>query len=387
MKNKQNNKSFYTLSFFLLSLINFFNQVSYSVLSLLPTHLSNLGATKSYIGFFMNIPSFELAIFILLYMKFFRNIKKTQMIVFGFIIFILSMIYMFFIYNSLILLLIIRLVSSVSYALGFVLLFSLAYDMIPMDKRIGGIAIYGISGILSAPVGSFLSEKIIIYIGVNYIFIVGAIFSFIALFLTLFLVEIKHDNFEKEDIRRFFKKIFERKLLFMSIITIIFGGAFGVFASFIPNFSKERLGVANLSIFFIAFSIIAIITRLFVFKFIDKISKKGLILFSLLAIFFSMLGIIFIQSLWQLFLIGLIYGSAHSILYPLLSTSFVNKANKDHEKTLFNNLFLISNTIGSVGLPTLLGLVGDFFGILSIFITMIGLVSLVILGSIFKKEF
>jgi MFS family permease len=115
-----------------------------------------------------------------------------------------------------------------------------------------------------------------------------------------------------------------------------------------------------------ALALIAVAIRLLIYKQIDKISSKVLFLIALSAIFLAMFLLLFLNSFLFLFIIGLIYGTGHSILFPTLSTSFVKYA-KEKEKVIFNNIFLAYYIAGQLIFPSIMGLGGDLLAIDAIF--------------------
>ncbi|MCK4798470.1 MAG: MFS transporter [Spirochaetes bacterium] len=384
MQNRLNKDPLFSPTFFHLFFTNLFFFLSLACLYILPDHLNKLGASKTYIGFFMNIQSLELVIFVVFFGRFSNKIDRKLFIIIGFVLFFVSMFFMFLFCDNLILLLVFRSISSVAFAFGFTLIFSLVYDVIPPNKRRGGAAIFGISGVVSSPIGAFLGERILKHFDVQYLFVLASIFSLISIILALFIKERVSVHKGKDSIT-IWEIVRKKELAPLIFIALIHGGAFSTFASFIPSFSKERLGVANLSRFFIAFSVIAISTRLFFFKLIEKISKKILIIFSLSFMAIAMLIILTLRSKWELFLVGFAYGIGHSIIFPTLSSSFINIA-KEEEKIIFNNVFLTFYTLGLVALSTGLGFVGDIFKTSSIFFTMCLIILIGIGVSIFNKH-
>ncbi|OHD08452.1 MAG: hypothetical protein A2086_00745 [Spirochaetes bacterium GWD1_27_9] len=352
---------------------------------MLPPYLSSIGATKGYIGFFMNINSLVLVFFVVIFGRFTSRIDQKKALFIGYLLFFISIISMFYFFDNLIMLLILRFVAAISFSFGYTMHSNIIFDIIPKEKRASSFALFGISGVMSNPVGSFIGELIIKRYHSKYLFILSAIFSAITIILVLFIKH-KQKFQEFKEYLSFFDIIKRRQLLYLIVMALIFGGTFGIFASFIPNFSKERLGVANLSMFFIPFSIIIIFVRIFFSNLLDKHKKENIIFFSLFCMLAPMVGILFLSSKYQLLLMGGFYGISHGLLFPTLSTAFVNSG-KESEKIILNNTFITVNTFGIVFFSTILGFVGDIFTTISIFITMSVLIFVLIVISLFKKKY
>ena len=94
--NKLNKDSFFSPTFFHLFFTNLFFFLGFASLYILPDHLNKLGASKTYIGFFMNIQSLELVIFVIFFGRFLNKIKRKNFIIIGFILFFcLNVFYVF----------------------------------------------------------------------------------------------------------------------------------------------------------------------------------------------------------------------------------------------------------------------------------------------------
>jgi MFS family permease len=367
MQLKQNNKNF-IIQFTIIFFANFCFFTSSACLLILPVHLQMLNASNLYIGLFMNVQALELIVIVFVYHLLIKY-KRKQLLITGFILSIVSMIILSCFYKNLILLMILKTVSSVSYAFAYTLLFSMIYDILPPAKRKGGAAIYGIGGILSNPVGSLIGDYFYKTGNMNMIFIISAFFSLAALLFVLNINEKKECYNEEECKFNLFDIARDYRIFLLIIMSFIFGGVFGVYSSFLPAFGKIRISNPNISYFYMSFTIGAVALRFLMFKIFDRISSKLLIIFSFFMMFISLCLIIFINSAWQLILIGLLYGTGHTILFPTLSASFVNLSDEKN-KLIYNNIFIGFHLLGTLLISGALGIVGDFFGLTSVYIIM-----------------
>ncbi len=358
--------SLFSPLFLLLFIENYLFFCSHTSLNLLPPYLTSLGASKAFVGFFMNVNPLELVLFVVFFGRFMNNLPKKQALFTGFLLHFLSMILMFVFSQNLTVLLILRFIAAVSFVFGFTMHANLAFEIIPRAKRAGGIAIFGISGVLSNPTGSILGETILRLAHPQYLFLLGALFSLFVMTAVLFLKDPHHAHRKKEK-KTFLDMLTRKNLYSWMFIAVIFGGIFSVFSTFIPNFSLERLGFANLSIYFTSLTIVAILSRTLFSNLLDSVPKRKLIAAALLFMLTSIGIILFLHWPIQLAIVGLIYGMGHSVMYPTLSTTFLGSGNED-EQAVLNNTFTAFYTFGNVSLTTFLGFVGDFFGMTSIFL-------------------
>jgi predicted MFS family arabinose efflux permease len=375
---------FLSVTFIQIFILYFCYFTWYSVLSLLPPYLSSIGAGKGYIGFFMNIPSLEILLFVLITGRFSNKINKKKALIGGYILGIISTLLMFVFYTDLIILMALRFLAGISYVFSFSMVANFVFDLFPEEKRAQAIALFGVSAVISTPTGTFLAGLLLNNFHPEYLFILTAFFHTITLIIMVFLKEPVHDYKGKES-KTFFAILKRKNLLQLFIIAFISGGVMSVIITFLPNFAGERIGKANLTLFFMPSAFIAVIMRTFLKKIFDKITKLQLITFSLLSLLSSLLVMIFLSKEYQLILTGFIYGFGYSVLHPVLSSSFVESGNED-EKVILNNSYLSVNTFGSITITTGLGFLGDIFGITFIFSAAIAIVTIGAIISIIPEK-
>ncbi len=152
-------------------------------------------------------------------------------------------------------------------------------------------------------------------------------------------------------------------------LTFVMGGSWAVLTTFLANQTRSRLGIVNISLFFVSFSTVAVFIRLFLSSWIEKLSASFLA-----AACFSLISLAFLltfglRDAGLLIPIGIIYGIGHSVLFPLLSSLIVN-AGTDDERLGLNNLSSATMTLGVIMTAVTMGAVADLFGLPSIFLVM-----------------
>lgn len=365
----------FTPAFIILFIENFLFFASHGSLNTFPAHLSDIGASRAYIGFFMNVNPLMLVLSVLFFSSLIRKIPWKSQLFIGFFLQIVSFSLSFFISDNVIILMILRFLSAFSYYAGFTVNVLMAFSIIPPKQRAGGIALFGISGVLSNPATSFLGEKIIQYNNPKYLFLLGIGFTVLAIIMTS-QIRIKQEKTHSCPLC--FWDILQRKRLWgLMFIMFAVGGSWSTLTTFIPNLSQERFGVVYLSYYFFAFSIIAILSRFFFMGFIDLIPLKKILLFALFIAFSSMIMTRFVYHPWQFYLVGLLYGTAHSILYPVVNAAFVSSGSRS-EQTILSNTCIVFYTAGNILNTTLFGWAGDLFGTGTIFICMAGFIAICI---------
>ncbi len=158
------------------------------------------------------------------------------------------------------------------------------------------------------------------------------------------------------------------------LLAFAMGGTFSIYATYLANLTSEILGVVRISVFFTAFSAIAVTSRLFLAPVIDRTHKGWLvtICFSCTTGSFALSTLLAPGGGWLLIIMGLTYGIGHSLLFPLMMTLFVG-AGSEREKLEMNSIFVSALTLGGLLISVALGVLGDVFGTRMIFTAMIGI--------------
>jgi predicted MFS family arabinose efflux permease len=380
---------FLSVTFIQIFVLYFFYFTGYSALNMLPPYLSSIGAGKAFIAFFINVPSLEIFFFVILCGRFSNKINRKRALICGYIAGIIATILMFIFSDNLAVLLFLRIITGVSFVFSFSMIANYVFDMFPKEERSSGIALFGVSAVISTPTGTFIAEKMLSLFHPKYLFLLAALLYLVTMIITAFITEPPHGYHGKES--KSFLMILKRKdLLRFLLIALIAGGIMSVFITFIPGFSRERLGNAKLTFFFLPSAMVAIVMRTFMRRLFDRISKIKMITFSFFCLFTALLLMLFLSKEYQLLVMGFLYGFGYSTVHPILSSIFVDRGTED-EKVILNNTYLSVNTFGNIMITTGLGFLGDIFGTVFIFISAViiitaGIVITMMPGKLFCDE-
>lgn len=341
-----------------------------NVLSVLPDHLAGLGASKTLIGLFMNLNSLAMVLLIIPFSRLADRIGRQRLTMAGFGLGALCHLAAFVFPQDLGLIFLARLGGSLAFICGFTVTFVEALELIPAANRAAGVAIFGISGLLSNPLGAMIGEA---WLGAGQ---PGALFLMTSLLWVLVVVlawwhrwHPGHGDKGPVSLPALARLPGVARLMVLSLWA---GGAFAVCASFIANLSRERLGEVRISLFFGASALVGLAFRLFFARLLDRLDRRLLltVCFGLFAVSYGLA--MFLHDSWFLGLMGLVFGLATGMIYPLLTALFV-AAGAEHQKLGLNSLATSTNTLGNLVFALLLGGVGDLGGTTVLFLAMAGL--------------
>ena len=352
------------VSLFVQNLLAFSGFNAYNVI---PDYLASMGASKTYIGLFVNLPALALVALVVPLSRYADAIGRKRLVMAGYAMVLATSAASFAFADDFVALLLLRALGTLFFCVVFTIQTTEAFGLIPRARRVSGMAIYGISGLLSNPLAAFLSERLSAGPGGRWIFL--AAFGFHAAGLILALGYRFHEPGKSAAPIRMLGLLRRKSLSPLFALTFMLGGAWAVLSTFLANLSRERLGEVNVSLCFVSFSAVAVLIRATLGPAIERRSARLLIALCYALVAASFLMAFGLNSAVILVPIGLLYGAGHSVLFPLLATLFVNAGN-DAERLSLNNLFSATNTLGSIVTAVVMGAAADMFGVGAIFLAM-----------------
>ena len=362
--------NYLTKVFVSLFIQNFFLFCSFNIFNVIPDHLASLGATKTYIGLFMNINSLALVLLVVPLSRWSDRIGRKRLMLAGYALALLSAALSFFFSDNLTVLALLRVPGTGLFCVVFTIQLTEAFGLIPRERRMSGMAVFGVSGLLSNPFASFIGERLLEGPGPRWLF--AAVFALTLAALLPALAYRFHEPGEKAERSPFLALLRRKELAPLFALAFMLGGAFAIFSTFLANLTRERLDTVSISLFFAAFSSVAIIIRLFLGAWVERVPPRILSAACFALISAALLMTCGLTDAALLLPIGIVYGIGHSVLYPLLSTVFVNSGTDD-ERLGLNNLFSATNTLGNILSAVAMGAVADLFGLTAIFFVMAAL--------------
>jgi predicted MFS family arabinose efflux permease len=338
-----------------------------NVLSVVPDHLVAIGASKTYVGIYMNVGSLALVLLVLPMSSFTDRIGRKRLLLATYALAIAGNLLSFALADDLAALMALRVTNALIFCTTFTIHPAEAFGMVPRDRRLTGMAIFGISGLLSSSMATWVGERVLMGLGAPWLFIASALFLLPGMALAAGFKFHKPASLAG---RAGFLSLAGRKeLRGLLIMAFMIGSAFTVFSSFLANLSRERLGLVHISVFWTAFAAIAFVVRLLFVRHLERLPGNAVAAGCFALVVLSLVLGWQLGSVWQLVPAGLLYGLGSGILFPLVSTAFVNTGDDDDRLGL-NNLFSSVNTLGNVIMAVVLGAAADWLGVPAAFLIM-----------------
>lgn len=332
-----------------------------SLFILLPIYLKNLGATESYIGIMNNVDKIFIIFTAIGMGVIMHGRDRLRLLRIGYMIVACAYASYLLITSLTWALLIIRIIHGIGFSVAMILGTSIIFEIVPVEEAAEAIGIYGITAAISNAISPFVGEMILSR-GYPHQMIFALSVALVLASLAITLIMPRPERTAAADImtssRGSLHLMTKPMFLLMFLVSMIFGGGFGVIVTYLPNFIRTTTPF-RFSYFFLMYIAVLIIIRFTFIKQISRFSKSALIMAvfivgSLMYVFLN-----FLDSIFMLIVVSIMYGITHGILYPVLNTIQVSIVDH-HDRSKANALFTASFNGGMMTFALGLGFLIDY---------------------------
>ncbi len=199
--------------------------------------------------------------------------------------------------------------------------FTWVSDLVPPGRMNEGLGIFGVSGLIAMALGPALGELIVAHLGFYALFVCASLLSAFPVILVRNIPDYGFDSGKErnKDSDSFFRVLIRRDTVHINGISLLFGFSLASTMNFVTLYAEQQqIGVV--SIFFIAFSGAAIVTRVFGGRLADRIGETRIIPFALAFSALGFLSLIAARYTFHFMLSGVVVGLAHGFLFPGLTS-------------------------------------------------------------------
>jgi MFS family permease len=351
----------YNSLFYYLALANLTFFLGNSLYILFPVYLKNLGASESYIGIMNNADKIFTIITAVTIGSLMHGRDRIRLLRIGYLILACAYASYLLITSLTWALLLIRVVHGIGFSVAMILGTSIIFEIVPMKEAAEAIGIYGVTGALSNAISPYFGE-LLLSRGYPHqvIFTLSVILVLISLAIT-FIMPRAHLGGQGDEMptsRGSLHLLGKPKFVFMALVSMIFGGGFGVIVTYLPNFIRTTTAF-KFSYFFLIYIAVLIIIRFTFIKQVGRINRSTLIM----AVFVvgALMNVLFnfLDSMFMLVIVSIMYGITHGILYPVLNTILVSIV-EARDRSKANALFTASFNGGMMVFALALGFLIDY---------------------------
>jgi len=360
----------YTRAYALLMLSYFFLTSGFGAFFLFPLFISEHGGSKADIGILMG----AFALSRILCRPWISEIidragRKKGIALGGVAMTLTPLLYLFFhgdLDQYYLPLLLLRLIHGVGLAFCFTAPFTFVSDITPVERLNEGMGMFGVAGLAGMAFGPLLGEIVWERFGSASYFCLASLFGLLGL-LTIIPLRESYSNRSSGKTGSFFSALKSGKMVLVTFISALFGIGITASNNFVTPFASF-LGVQLISLYFISYSAIACLTRLFGGKIADRIGERKVIPYAIILMVAGMLALSFLNGITLLCVAGALAGCGHGFLFPCLNTLAIRgeaPSNRGKVTGLFTGSIDLGDFVGAVSL----GYLGEAMGFRPIFST------------------
>lgn len=317
----------YTRRFLALWMTHFCFMLAVGLFYLFPIFLKQNGADRADVGLIMGSLSLAAVLARPLTAWLIDRLGRRRTVFLGSLVFgVLPLVYLVFkgpISGYYWALLGVRVIHGLGLSLCLTTPFTWVSDLVPPGRMNEGLGIFGVSGLIAMALGPALGELIVANIGFQSLFVAASLLSFMPLLLVRRLPDCDPDpDGDGQGGGSFFRVLARRETMPIAGIALLFGFGMASTMNFVTLYAQQQM-IEVVSIFFIAFSGAAVMTRIFGGRLADRIGESRIIPFALVLSVVGFLSLIPAGSTNGFLLSGVLVGLAHGFLFPGLTSIMV----------------------------------------------------------------
>ena len=259
----------------------------------------------------------------------------------------------------------VRLIQGVGFAACFNGCSTAVVDLVSPEQRDQGIGLFGASSSLAVAFGPYWGERILLWWGFDYYFLLLIGYGLIGTCAALLLREPER-TVGLHEARGFFPTAIRDRYVSMMALAAAFGAGFAAMNVFLPLYAKT-LGLHS-GMFFVAYGLSLLVIRLFLGHLLDRIRRETLI-WACLLVFGVMLWMTSkVYLVVHTILLGIVFGALQGIAYPAMMARMVDRS-RDHNRGIVVGLFTGSFGAGLNASVLVWGWVAEMKGLPSMYLS------------------
>ena len=385
----------FTRAFVLAAAAHFFHALSFSLYLHLPGFLHAIGADEMRIGVIVGTMGFTaIAARPLLGRAMDLHGRRIVILVGGFLHVFICVAYLSvrhmgpWVYF-------VRVVHGLAEAMLFAAMFALAADVVPASRRIQGIALFGVSGMLPMSISGPLGDIILslsasagaVAPSAPYarLFQVAACFAATGLALSLPLPDTRAAADASDAPRRRFRDaVLQRDLVPLWGTGLCFATAIAAYFTFMKTY-VQTTGVGSVGLFFSAYSGAAVLLRIVCGRLPDRLGPRAVLFPALGSLALGLLLLARARGSAEVGVAGVLCGLGHGFTFPILLSYVVQRARPSERGAalaVYTSLFDAGTLVGG----PMLGAIVSAFGYPAMFRAAAGLVMLGVVGFVVAEH-
>jgi len=362
--------------FVLVSLSNLFQGVAFNLFLHFPGFLSELGAREAQIGLLFGVSSVASIVVRPKLGQVMDTRGRRGVILVGNALSVVATALYLTVHTLGPWIYFVRILHGLAQAVLFTVLFTYAADCVPEKRRMQGLMLFGVSGMLPIALGGLLGDALLARADFTLLFQTALGLAILAAFLALPLPEMSTPGSgDAADAPAGFRKVLAQpRLVTVWGLTAIFSIALAAMFTFLRTF-VDASGIGSVGGFFGAYASVAVTLRVIAGWLPDRVGAKRVLYPALATLVAGFLMLAFATSSHDVLIAGALCGAGHGYTFPLLFGMVVGRArtaDRGSAMAIYTALFDVGVLLGG----PLLGFVIEIRGYTAMFITAATLVAI-----------
>ncbi len=272
----------------------------------------------------------------------------------------------FFLTDSLGVMVAIRAIQGVGFAMAFTTSGTIAADVVPRDRVSEGIGYYAMAGAVSMTIGPALGLYLYDFVPMQALFLIGTALA-VTCVIALSRLSYKEPLKERKTGEKMKIKLFNKTAFLPALIMFITAFSQVALTTFLALYAKT-LGIESVSIYFFLNSFGTVAARFFSGRISRRIGEQKILIVAISIVLIGQLMVSQLNGLPMLCFIGVIYGFGYGVIYPV-SNSLVIKhtepENRGSANATFTCAFDLASLIGGMAWGFVANGFGDGTGVLA----------------------
>ena len=255
--------------------------------------------------------------------------------------------------------LLLRFFQGCCFSLYFVSAGTLIAEDTPTQHQTQALGFFGVFTIINHALAPTVSIEVVKHFSYNDFFISTALFAFLSFFTVSVLHPKKQNGNDINGKGDFLTTFKDKKLILLYLIMVLLGGSFLTCLNFGVVFAQS-LGVLPITTFFVAYTSVALIMRMFFGWVPDKYGEIFVCRYAFILYGISIFLLSQSFNYWTLFVSGVLFGLSHALVYPSIYSLALNFSNKNNKTKAFS-LCSVSFTFGGMLFSIIYGYVAEVY--------------------------
>lgn len=241
----------------------------------------------------------------------------------------------------------VRVIQGLAEAMLFSVLFTVAADMVPAERRAQGIALFGISGMLPLAIGGLLGDLVIVDGDYGPLLWIALASAVAGLLVSLALPE----TLVRSTViaRGFWTSVAAKELRSVFFVGLAFSTGLAAYFTFLKTYLIEVPSLGTMGAFFATYALAATALRAFFGWVPERLGLRRVLIPALVSGASGLIVMALATKPEHLLLAGLLCGIGHGFAFPILSTLVVMRARPEERGSaisMFTALFDFGLLIG-----------------------------------------